>query len=206
MDSRRVGTAHVWIRQNVLGLVAIFIALSGSAVAAQVANQPGAQQAAKKKAKPGPRGPQGPQGPQGTQGVIGPQGPAGSPDTPAQVLAKLVTVDGQGSALDSDRLDGISSGDFQRQGSIGYFTSGATPDVDDFSSVSFQNSSAQAITNLANGDPGQIVAVSTTNAFTTIADGGNFVLAANWTPDARDTLTLVFTGNQWHELARSANP
>ena len=66
----------------------------------------------------GPEGPQGPQGIQGPQGVsgspgpqgeTGPQGPPGadgSPDTAAQVLAKLVTVDGAGSGLDADLLDG----------------------------------------------------------------------------------------------------
>lgn len=59
--------AHRWIRSNILGLVAIFIALSGTAVAAQVANDPqGADVSAKKKkGKRGPRGPAGPQGPPG---------------------------------------------------------------------------------------------------------------------------------------------
>lgn len=37
---------------------------------------------------------------------MGPQGPAGSPDTPEQVLAKLITVDGAGSGLDADKLGG----------------------------------------------------------------------------------------------------
>jgi hypothetical protein len=57
----------------------------------------------------GPQGVQGPQGDTGAQGPVGPTGPAGadgSPDTPAQVLAKLITVDGAGSALDADLLDG----------------------------------------------------------------------------------------------------
>jgi hypothetical protein len=57
----------------------------------------------------GPQGPEGPIGPQGIQGPEGPQGPAGasgSPDTAAQVLAKLITVDGAGSGLDADLLDG----------------------------------------------------------------------------------------------------
>ncbi|MGZ5312737.1 MAG: hypothetical protein ACXWEA_00870 [Solirubrobacterales bacterium] len=63
------GSGHAWIRQNILGLVAIFIALSGSAVAAQVATQHGAQTA---KAKKGPRGPAGPPGAAGLQGPPGP--------------------------------------------------------------------------------------------------------------------------------------
>jgi hypothetical protein len=62
--------SYAWIRSNILGLVAIFIALSGSAVAAQVASDNGgATKAAKKKkkgGKPGPAGPQGPAGPAGS--------------------------------------------------------------------------------------------------------------------------------------------
>lgn len=67
------GGAHSWIRNNILGLVAIFIALSGSAVAANVADQSGgkATKAAKKKKKKAKPGPQGPAGPQGIQGPPG---------------------------------------------------------------------------------------------------------------------------------------
>ena len=42
-------------------------------------------------------------------GVAGPQGPAGSSDAAAQVLSKLTTVDGVGSGLDADTLDGLSN-------------------------------------------------------------------------------------------------
>jgi hypothetical protein len=60
-------------------------------------------------------GPVGPEGPVGAEGPVGPAGAAGgvgndgSPDTPAQVLAKLVTVDGVNSTLDADRFDGLDS-------------------------------------------------------------------------------------------------
>ncbi|GEM_PF-1345458 len=57
----------------------------------------------------GATGPQGPQGPQGEQGPQGPPGEDGSPDTPEQVLAKLIQVDGTGSQLDADRLDGMEA-------------------------------------------------------------------------------------------------
>lgn len=62
-----------WLRHNILGLVAIFIALSGTAVATQVAEErdSSATKAAKKK-----RGPRGLPGPQGPQGPPGPPGPA----------------------------------------------------------------------------------------------------------------------------------
>ena len=54
----------------------------------------------------GPTGPQGPQGPTGATGNTGPAGADGSPDTAAQVLTKLKTVDGSGSGLDADKVDG----------------------------------------------------------------------------------------------------
>ena len=53
----------------------------------------------------------------GSTGATGPQGPAGadgSPDTAAQVLAKLVTVDGSGSGIDADLLDGSHASAFAR--------------------------------------------------------------------------------------------
>ena len=63
----------------------------------------------------GPTGPQGPAGPVGPTGATGPQGPAGadgSPDTATQVRAKLVTVDGSGSGIDADLLDGSHASAF----------------------------------------------------------------------------------------------
>ena len=68
----------------------------------------------------GPQGPQGPSGPTGPTGTTGPQGSQGaagadgSPDTAAQVLAKLVTVDGPGSGLDADKLDGNQASAFAK--------------------------------------------------------------------------------------------
>jgi hypothetical protein len=62
----------------------------------------------------GPQGLPGDAGPQGPQGPTGPQGDAGSPDTPSQVLAKLQTVDGAGSGLDADLLDGLDSAALQK--------------------------------------------------------------------------------------------
>ena len=62
----------------------------------------------------GPQGPQGSPGPTGTTGSQGPAGADGSPDTAAQVLAKLVTVDGPGSGLNADKLDGNQASAFAR--------------------------------------------------------------------------------------------
>lgn len=66
----------------------------------------------------GPAGPAGPQGPQGAVGPVGPVGPAGrngSPDTPTEILAKLLTVDGPGSGLDAEFLDGNASSFYQQR-------------------------------------------------------------------------------------------
>jgi len=60
----------------------------------------------------GPAGAVGADGEAGPQGADGPEGPAGSPDTAEQVLAKLITVDGIGSGLDADTLDGHDSSYF----------------------------------------------------------------------------------------------
>ncbi|MCU1355849.1 MAG: hypothetical protein JWM89_1267 [Acidimicrobiales bacterium] len=60
------------------------------------------------------KGATGPAGPMGATGLEGPTGPAGSPDTPQEVLDKIVQVDGQGSGLDSSFLDGIDSTGFLR--------------------------------------------------------------------------------------------
>lgn len=60
----------------------------------------------------GPAGPAGPQGAQGDVGPMGPPGEDGSPDTAQQVLDKLKTVDGSGSGLDADTLDGLDPSAF----------------------------------------------------------------------------------------------
>lgn len=49
MNSSRLGSAHTWIRNNILGMVAIFIALSGSAAAATVVVKDGSKGSAKAK-------------------------------------------------------------------------------------------------------------------------------------------------------------
>lgn len=65
---------------------------------------------------PGPQGVPGPQGAPGPQGLQGPAGTSGSPDTPPQVLSKLLTVDGDGSGLDASLLDGNDSTAFLKTG------------------------------------------------------------------------------------------
>jgi hypothetical protein len=55
----------------------------------------------------------------GPAGPAGATGPAGSADTPAQVLAKLLTVDGSGSGLDADTLDGLGNDTWHAVGGSG---------------------------------------------------------------------------------------
>jgi hypothetical protein len=120
----------VYLRRNVLGLIAIFIALSSGAYAAGLARD----SVKSKQIKAGavksaevadgslldddfvagqlPRGATGPEGPRGAQGADG------TSDTAAQVLAKLLTVDGAGSTLSSDAVDGFDSKDFARLGGV----------------------------------------------------------------------------------------
>lgn len=72
----------------------------------------------------GAQGAKGDQGPAGSKGTTGDTGQAGSPDTDAQVLSKLTSVDGEGSGLDADTLDGIGSDGFTQ--GMGAFEGSAT--------------------------------------------------------------------------------
>jgi hypothetical protein len=76
MNGRTRRQGHTLIRSNVVGLVALFVALSGTTYAAVGDSGGGegikATKAEEKKGKRGPAGPRGPQGPQGPQGPPGP--------------------------------------------------------------------------------------------------------------------------------------
>jgi hypothetical protein len=123
------------LRGNVVGYVAVFLALCGGAYAAGLPKNSVKSKQIKDgqvlsadigdnavtgadvdestlSLEPGPRGATGPQGPQGATGPAGAPGADGSPDTSQQVLAKLLGVDGTGSTLDADLLDGQSSSAF----------------------------------------------------------------------------------------------
>lgn len=60
----------------------------------------------------GDTGAQGPQGEQGPKGDKGDTGDSGQAETAESILDKLKTVDGSGSGLDADLLDGLNSTDF----------------------------------------------------------------------------------------------
>ena len=67
---------------------------------------------------PGDKGDPGAPGANGAPGAPGEQGPpgtGGSPDQPADVLAKLLQVDGDGSGLDADLLGGLPHASYQQR-------------------------------------------------------------------------------------------
>jgi hypothetical protein len=110
------------IRGNVVGYVALFLALTmGGAWAAGL----GPNSVKSKHIKPGAVKSSDVRNDKLTGDDVneatlnlpaGPQGPAGSPDTPAQVLAKLLEADGAGSGLDADTLDGSTASAFLQNG------------------------------------------------------------------------------------------
>lgn len=63
------------------------------------------------------------------------------------------------------------------------------------------------ITMFDDGQTGQVIMIiAGADADCVVTDGGNLVLAGNWTAtNAGDTLSLVFGGTNWYELSRSAN-
>lgn len=112
------------LRSNVIGYVALFVALTAGAYAAGLkknsvtskaiknggvtradlaANSVDSSKVADGSLTAGDFGGTLPQGEQG------PPGPPGSPDTGAEILAKLDEVAGPGSGLDADYVDGLSS-------------------------------------------------------------------------------------------------
>ena len=110
----------------------------------------------------GPAGPVGPQGPQGPAGAVGGAGQNGSPDTPAQVLAKIVQVDGVNSALDADLLDGQSSAAFAPNNAAAIRALVLTVDgagsaldadlLDGFDSAAFVRTPAEALARIVSVD------------------------------------------------------
>ena len=123
---------------NVMSLVAVFIALGGSAYAIGLKkNSVGSKQlktGAVKGADLGNDAVSSDKVAAGSllgsdfaagqlpQGAEGPVGPPGSPDTPQQVLDKLKQVDGAGSGLTADSVAGFAAGDL---GTVGRSTQAA---------------------------------------------------------------------------------
>ncbi len=145
-NSAKRRLTHAWIRNNVLGLVAIFIALSGSAVAANVATEHGAHLAKKKKVKRGPPGPAGPQGPQGAAGV-----------SPAHAFAEINGGTAPNTVIDNT-ASGITDANVVRQAAGLYCISGLS-----FTPKVIQATPALYPTNIASG-PSEVFTSTTVGA------------------------------------------
>lgn len=85
----------------------------------------------------GSAGPAGPAGTAGAPGAPGADGSDGSPDSAAQIRDKLVTVDGSGSGLDADSLDGLDASTFAAAGSEDWHEVGSAGEPA-FGPVNFQ--------------------------------------------------------------------
>jgi len=104
---------------NVMATIAVFIALGGTAFAAATLTGANIKDSTLTTKDVKNRSllavdfrlGQLPKGATGATGATGPASANGSPDTPAQVLAKLAAVDGTGSGVDADTLDGLSLAD-----------------------------------------------------------------------------------------------
>lgn len=81
----------------------------------------------------------------------------------------------------------------------------ATPSVAGFDIWFTGNSGATTITNLTNGSVGQRVTLICGDANTTLSDAGTLRLNGAFTCTADDTITLVYDGANWFEVARSVN-
>jgi len=80
-----------------------------------------------------------------------------------------------------------------------------TPSVSGGQVLLLTNSGATTITDFDDGAEGQLLIVSFQDGNTTLADGGNLLLAGGFSPDANDTITLIKLSTAWRELSRSVN-
>lgn len=132
----------------------------------------------------GPTGPAGsdgvagPAGATGSTGPTGPTGPTGATPTGAEMLAALLPVDGAGSGLDADLLDGINSTGFDLAGAATTAVTTHTAASDPHADRAFTTTS---ITALALG-------TASTHPTTDYATSAQGTLATNAIPKA--TLTV----------------
>jgi len=106
------------------------LALPGEAGPQGASGAPGATGSPGQQGATGPTGSTGETGQTGASGPTGPAGPAGSPDSAADVLTKLKTVDGTGSELDADTLDGLNPSDITGTAGAGLLRTGSAFSAD----------------------------------------------------------------------------
>ena len=194
-----VGRVSSYLRENVLGLVAIFLALTAGAYAIEKAPK---------------------------NSVVSKSIKDGQVKDPDLGAAAVTATKLAGGAVTGDKLaDGVVSlGKLgfnpatqeeldakvdQRFGTAATDTSGSTtPSVANRSILSISSPGPLTITDLTGAQPGQVVTLHQLNTGQplTIADSGTFVLNGTWISTAGDTLTLARTaGDLWVEVARSVN-
>ena len=94
----------------------------------------------------GLQGERGPQGPPGVEGADGADGASGSPDTPQQVLDKLKQVDGSGSGLDADTVDGVNSAALEEVSSVHVEFNDSQPGDNSFQSTELFSANGVSVT------------------------------------------------------------
>lgn len=82
---------------------------------------------------------------------------------------------------------------------------GATPSALNRNIMLVDNSGATTMTDITDGIEGQVLFLAFNNANTTVQNNANIVLndGADWTPGGNSTLTFIYVGSKWRELARS---
>lgn len=223
------GRVGAYLRQNALGLIAIFLALTAGAYAVQKAPK---NSVVSKSIKNGQVRNQDLGAGAVTGDKIAPdavsadrlgfdpatQGELDANSAALSALASPGTINQSGNPVDWTKLKGVPDGfadGFDRLfGLAARDNSGdTTPSVANLSVLTFGGGgSPMTVTDLEDPVDGQIVTLHRAlgAAPVTIADAGSFVLSADWTPSVGDTLTLARTsaavgGGFWIEVARSAN-
>ncbi len=66
------------------------------------------------------------------------------------------------------------------------------------------HTAAKSLTMFDDGTNGQVIIIIGANPTnkTTITDGGNLLINGDWVEESEATLTLVFDGTNWYEIAR----
>ena len=226
--SRRVAA---YLRQNVLGLVAIFLALSAGAYAVQKApkNSVVSKSIKDGQVKNPDLGAAAVTADKLADGVVGlgkldfdaatqaelnsTQATADATAAGLAALASPGTINGAGNPVDWTKLKGVPDGfadgiDRLFGLAVTDFSGDTTPSAGGASVLSIGAAGTVAIADLEDGVNGQILAIHDLQGGgnVTVADAGPFVLSGAWASTDGDTLTVarLFT-NTWVELTRSGN-
>ncbi len=132
-----------------------------------------------------------------------------SDGTDTDIIADGTTVftsDGTTNSLTGSFL--VNSGAIVEQGHLTFTDTDTTPSISGGNNFKTNaGSSSLTIIDFDDGYDGQRIHIIFVNSEVTVADGTGIYLASadDWTPDAKDTLTLTFDGSNWYERTRSDN-